>query len=140
MGQARDTLVAEHGKSGGRDRRAGVHGNADQHIAAGLRIEADVHHLADRNALVAHGSLGLQAADAVLGGQLVLGVLVVVAGEPQRQSGKQGRHQHHEQPRRHRMRLVFHQVSPAATGPLLRGAMARSPRSPRKKVSIKGWS
>jgi hypothetical protein len=42
-----------------------VDGDADQHVAGHLRVKTDARDLAHGHALVAHGGLGLQAADAV---------------------------------------------------------------------------
>ena len=132
MGQARHALVAQRGEGGGADGRVRIHGDTDQHVARDLRVKTDVRDLAYGHALVAHGCLGLQAAHAVLAGQLVELVIGLVAREPHAEAGQQRRHGDHENACGQGMGLVFHQASldeEAAGG----WAMARRPRSPRKK-------
>src|SRR3989344_4604963 len=151
MGQARHALVAQHGEGGGADRGLLVDGNADEHVARHLRVEADARDLAHGHPLVAHGGLGLQAAHAVLGGQLVLLVVGAVAREPDGQARQHGGHHQHEDACGEGVGFVFHQlgslsgVGTAAAVCAARacstdctGAMARWPRSPRKKCSMNG--
>ncbi len=136
VGQARDALVAQHGEGGRGDGRLVVDGDADEHVARHVGIEADARDLAHGHALVAHGGLGLQTADALARGELVELVAGPVAGEPQAERRQQRRHHDHENARGQGVGLVFHQAScpgAAAGGADGAGAIARRPRSPRKK-------
>src|SRR5574344_2032764 len=64
-------LVAEHGEGGGANGGVGTDGNVNQHVARRHRVKANVLHLADGHAFVAHSSLGREATDAFLARQLV---------------------------------------------------------------------
>ena len=137
MGQAGDTLVAQHGEGARGNGGLVVDGDADQHVARNLGVKTNARDLANGYALVAHGGLWLQAGNAVLAGQLVVLVTGVVAGEPDRQTRQHGGHRQHEDASCKGVGFVFHQDSLAVTA-LCTGAMARWPRSPRKKCSMNG--
>lgn len=137
LGQPGDTLVAQHGEGARGNGGLVVDGDADQHVARNLGVKTNARDLANCYALVAHGGLWLQAGNAVLAGQLVVLVTGVVAGEPDRQTRQHGGHRQHEDASGKGVGFVFHQDSLAVTA-LCTGAMARWPRSPRKKCSMNG--